>query len=158
MYKIWLALLVMGPCLFAHGDEKNCKEVSGGIVTNFLTESGTVNFATGSGKQFKFTTLGTATGDLKGALGVYIFSITAGPNNSVVVRVHHHWVTEAGDTIFLQDATATAFQVGAFSGVYAVADDSYTGNIIGGTGRFADATGPPGRKKIVNVGNRGLAL
>jgi hypothetical protein len=136
MRKIWMALLVMAPCLFAHGDQKNCKEVSGGIVTNFLTESGTVN-----GQQFVFTTLGTATGDLRGGLGVYIFSITPGPNNSVVAKVHHHWVTDAGDTIFAQDATANGFQVGPFSGVYAVADDSYTVNIIGGTGRFAGATG-----------------
>ena len=30
MRKIWIALLVMAPCLFAHGDQKNCKEVSGG--------------------------------------------------------------------------------------------------------------------------------
>jgi hypothetical protein len=36
---------------------------------------------------------------------------------------------------------ANGFQVGPFSGVYAVADDSYTVNIIGGTGRFAGATG-----------------
>ena len=38
MRKIWIALLVMAPCLFAYGDEKNCKEVSGGIVTNVLNE------------------------------------------------------------------------------------------------------------------------
>jgi hypothetical protein len=30
MRKIWIALLVMAPCLFARGDEKNCKEVSEG--------------------------------------------------------------------------------------------------------------------------------
>jgi hypothetical protein len=134
--KIWIAMLVIAPCLFAHGDQKNCKEVSGGIVTNFLTESGTVN-----GQHFVFATLGTATGDLRGGLGVYIFSITPGQNNSVVAKVHHHWVTEAGDTISAQDATANGFQVGSFSGVYAVADDSYTVNIMGGTGRFAGATG-----------------
>ena len=140
MCKIWIALLVMAPCLFAHGDQKNCKEVSGGIVTNFLTESGTVNLADESGKQFIYTTLGTATGDLAGALGVYIFSITPGVNG-VVAKVHHHWVTDAGDTIYLQDATANAFQVGPYSGTYAVADNSYTVSIIGGTGRFAGATG-----------------
>jgi hypothetical protein len=140
MCKKWIALLVMMPCLFAHGDENNCKEVSGGVVTNFLTERGTVNFANESGKQFIYTTLGTATGDLAGALGVYIFSITPGANG-VVAKVHHHWVTAAGDTIYLQDATATAFQVGPYPGVYAVADNSYTVNIIGGTGRFAGATG-----------------
>jgi hypothetical protein len=141
MRKIWIAFLMMVPCMFVRGDESDCKEVSGGIVTNVLNESGTVNFATESGKQFIATTLGTATGDLKGAVGVYFFSITPEPNNSLVAKVHHHWVTEAGDTIFLQDATATAFQVGPFSGVYAVADDSYVVKVIGGTGRFAGATG-----------------
>jgi hypothetical protein len=105
MRKIWIALLVMVPCLFARGDEKNCKEVSGGVVTNFLTESGTVNFPNESNKLFVFTTLGTATGDLAGGIGVYIFSFT--PGNPAVANVHHHWVTEAGDTIFAQDATAT---------------------------------------------------
>jgi hypothetical protein len=37
MRKSWIALLVMMPCLFAYGDENKCKEVSGGIFTNFLT-------------------------------------------------------------------------------------------------------------------------
>jgi hypothetical protein len=126
MYKSGIALLVMMPCIFAHGDENNCKEVSGGAVTNFLTESETVNFANESGIQFIYTILGTVTGNLAGALGV-------------VAKVHHHWVTDAGDTIYLQDATANAFH--PYSGVYAVADDSYTVNIIGGTGRFAAPAG-----------------
>ena len=102
MRKFWIALLIMAPCLFAYGDEKNCKEVSGGILTNLLSESGTVN-----GQQFVVTTLGTATGDLAGGIGVYIFSITPGSNNSIVAKVHHHWVTEAGDTIFAEDATSS---------------------------------------------------
>ena len=134
MRNIWIAFLMMAPCLFAQGDEKNCKEVSGGIVTNFLTESGKVN-----GQPFVFTTHGTATGDLAGGIGVYIFSFT--PGTIAFAKVHHHWVTEAGDTIFAQDATATAYQVGPFSGIYAVGGGSYTVNIIGGTGRFAGATG-----------------
>jgi hypothetical protein len=141
MRKLWITILMMVPCMFARGDDRNCKEVGGGIVTNFLTESGTVNFPNESGKAFKFTTLGTATGDLQGALGVYIFSITAGSNNSVVVKVHHHWVTEAGDSIFAQDATANAYQVGPYAGIYAVGGGSYTVNIIGGTGRFEGANG-----------------
>ena len=29
MRKIWIALLVMVPCLFARGDEKNCREGAG---------------------------------------------------------------------------------------------------------------------------------
>jgi hypothetical protein len=137
--KIWTALLVMTHCLFALGGENNCKEVSGGVVTNFLTESGTVNFPNESNKQFAFTTLGTATGDLAGGIGVYIFSFT--PGNPAIANVHHHWVTEAGDTIFAQDATATAYPVGPYSSIYAVGGGSYTVNIMGGTGRFAGATG-----------------
>ena len=65
------------PCLFAQGDEKDCQEVSGGIVTNFLNEQGTVN-----GTSFVNETLGTATGDLKGALGVYVLSLQPGPNGT----------------------------------------------------------------------------
>jgi hypothetical protein len=91
--------------------------------------------------NFVAATLGTVTGDLRGAIGVYFFSITGAGGPTVVAKVHHHWVTEAGDTIFLADATATAFQVGTFTGVYAVGDDSYMVKIIGGTGRFAGATG-----------------
>ncbi len=132
MRKIWIALLTLAPCLFAQGDEKNCKEVSGGIVTNVLAESGTVN-----GMNFVATSLGTATGDLRGGIGVYFLSITGVGTSNVVAKVHHHWVTEAGDTIFAENATANAFQVGTLAGVYGVGDDSYTVNIIGGTGRFA---------------------
>jgi len=153
MRKIWIAFLMMVPCLFAQGDQKNCKEVSGGVVTNFLNESGTFN-----GESFKFTTLGTATGDLRGAVGVYIFSITAGQNNSAIAKVHVHWVTEAGDTIFLEDATANAFQVGVFTGVYAVGDDSYTVNIIGGTGRFAGATGKLSTSGVLDISQGKVVL
>jgi len=142
MRKLWIAILMMVPCMFARGDDRNCKEVSGGIVTNFLTESGMVKFGTGTGngQSFVFTTLGTATGDLAGGIGVYIFSFTP-TGTTAVAQVHHHWVTEAGDTIFAQDATANAYQVGPFSGVYAVANDSYVVKVVGGTGRFAGATG-----------------
>jgi hypothetical protein len=44
MRKIQITLFMMLPCLLASGDGSNCKEVSWGIATNFLTESGTVNF------------------------------------------------------------------------------------------------------------------
>ena len=109
-------------------------------MTNFLTESGTVNFPHEGSKQFVFTTLGTATGDLAGGIGVYIFSFTPA-GNTAVANVHHHWVTDAGDTINLADATANACQVGSHGGIYSVGGGSYTATITGGTGRFANATG-----------------
>jgi hypothetical protein len=137
MRKICIALLVMMPSMFAQGDEKNFKEVSGGIVTNILLDESGMVF----GKNFVATSLGTVTGDLRGGIGVYFFSITGVGTPNVVAMVHHHWVTEAGDTIFLEDATANAFQVGTLPGIYGVGDGSYTVNIIGGTGRFDGAKG-----------------
>jgi hypothetical protein len=126
----------MAPCLFAHGDEKNCQLVSGGVVTNFLDESGVVN-----GMSFVTATLGTTTGDLRGGIGVYVFSITGGSNNSpLVIQVHHHWVLDTGDTIFLADAHATAHPTGV-PGLYATGEGEYIVQIVGGTGRFAGASG-----------------
>jgi hypothetical protein len=136
MRKVWIALLLFVPCLFARGGEAQCKEVSGGILTNILNESGMVN-----SQSFVATTLGTVTGDLKGAIGVYFLSISGQGTPQVIAKVHHHWVTEAGDTIFLENATATSFQAGPLSGVYAVGNNSYVVMIKGGTGRFANATG-----------------
>jgi hypothetical protein len=110
------------PALFA-GDP-HCKQVGGAISTNFLDAS---------------TTLGTATGDLKGALGVTVQSVAPGPNGAIVFHNQHHWVTESGDTLSLQDADATALPT-AIPGFVAL---SYTQGvqIIGGTGRFAGAKG-----------------
>ena len=119
---------MMSSCLFARDDETYCREVSGGIVTDFLSPP-----AVGS------STLGTATGDLRGGLGVVILGITNGQNGSTVFHVQHHWVTETGDTIFLADAYATAYPT-SVSGLFAAKYIDGV-NITGGTGRFAGATG-----------------
>ena len=134
MRKIWIAFLMMAPCLLAQGGENDGRLVSGGVVTNFLNESGTVN-----GVPFVNETLGTATGDLKGGLGVYVLTLKQGPNGTALFHNHHHWVTEAGDAIFLADADAIAYPSGVpglFSAIYPNGV-----NITGGTGRFAGAHG-----------------
>ena len=74
-------------------------------MTNVLGEKGTVN-----GQDFVATTLGTVTGDLRGAIGVYFLSITGVGTPKVVAKVHHHWVTETGDTIFLENAPRRRFK------------------------------------------------
>jgi hypothetical protein len=113
-----LAMFMVVPCLVA--EDPHCKQVGGAISTNFLDAS---------------TTLGTATGDLKGGIGVSIASISDGP----VFHNQHQWVTESGDTLFLEEADAAGLPT---------ADPSLLGirykngvRITGGTGNFANARG-----------------
>jgi hypothetical protein len=102
--------------------KRECTSVSGSAMTNFITED---------------TTLGTVTGDLKGAVSARILRITPGDNGKLVFEVHHTFVTEAGDTLRTGVATAEGTPIG--EGVYHVAYKPQP--IVGGTGRFADATG-----------------
>jgi hypothetical protein len=118
-----------------------CVHVGGGVITNV-------------GVISSDRTLGTATGDLKGAVGVQIISQSPGPNGTTVFTVHHFWVTEAGDTIFVEPAQLTAVPVAP--GLFAVV--TYPISISGGTGKFKGATG---KLKIIgeadfNAGEIGL--
>ena len=83
------------------------------------------------------TTLGTVTGDLKGAVAATILEIAPGDNGTTVFTVQHHIVTESGDTLSVDKARATAVMVAP--GLFAVV--SYPVTIVGGTGRFAGASG-----------------
>jgi hypothetical protein len=126
MTKMWILSLLIAPVLFARDDssERRCRDVGGSISINFIDPT---------------DTLGTATGDLGGGLGVHVLSVTAGPNGTTILHNHHHWVTVQGDTILFDDADATLFPT-PISGLFAA---SYLKGvvIIGGTGRFANATG-----------------
>src|SRR3974390_3090754 len=85
------------------------------------------------------STFGYATGDLKGSVGVSILS-TQQPQGThdLILNVQHHWVSESGDVISLDPATAYTTQVA--DGVYAVVN--YQFHINGnGTGKFAGASG-----------------
>ena len=105
-------------------EEGHCRHVGGGILTNFLDTN-----TCGGGT----CTDGTATGDLRGAVGVAVLS-----QNGNVLHNHHHWVTESGDTITFEDADLT---------LLANVNGQYLGNylngvaITGGTGGFAGASG-----------------
>jgi hypothetical protein len=124
MPRIWIAFLMMVPCLFVQGHENNCQEVGGAILTNFLTPT---------------TTLGTATGDLKGGIGVDELSTSSGQNGSQIIQTQPHWVTESGDTIFLAPSAVTVFPP-SVDGL-SVASYIKGVTITGGTGRFDGAHG-----------------
>ena len=109
-------------------DAAQCRHVGGGVLTNFLQPGDCV------GSFQNLCTDGTTTGDLKGSVGVSILGI-----NGNVFHVHHHWVTESGDTIFLNDANLTTFPT---SDPNRVLGDYLDGvKITGGTGAFDGANG-----------------
>ena len=105
------------PGIAAGGE--HCQDVGGGVLTNFLDSTHTE---------------GTSTGDIRGAVGVAILGV-----NGNVYHVQHHWVTDSGDTIFLQNADLTLFPT---SDPNRVLGDYLNGvEISGGTGRFEGANG-----------------
>jgi len=84
----------------------------------------------------KSTTMGTATGDLKGAVAATILSVTQNPDGTASFTVQHHFVTESGDTIKFAKATALTMPLSATR--FAIID--YPVHISGGTGKYANAT------------------
>ena len=108
-----------------NSENSSCKVVGGMLMTNF----GAIDAA---------TTMGNATGDLRGAVsGTILGTPQPGPGNTVVFHVQHHWVTETGDTILFDPAVATTIQVSPTL----LAIVTYPVHIKGGTGKFAGATG-----------------
>ena len=82
------------------------------------------------------TTMGPVTGDLRGSVGATILSTEVNGSN-LVFHVQHHWVTESGDTLSFDPATATSTPVAP--GLYAIV--TYPVHLTGGTGKFAGGTG-----------------
>jgi len=108
-------------------DGGHCRHVGGGVLTNFLDKA-TCGGPTGLCSD------GTATGDLKGAIGVSVLAVTGN-----VFHVHHHLVTETGETVFWKDADLTTFPTGGSGRVLA---DYLNGVMITrGTGGFEGAAG-----------------
>lgn len=103
----------------------HCSDVGGAILTNVG------GFGQIDGSP---TTMGIATGDLKGAIGV---QITNASPDFTTIAVQHHWVTENGETLNIDRATL----VGVFVGQGLLGVKEYKAHLSGGTGRFANATG-----------------
>jgi hypothetical protein len=121
---ITLALLSVAHTAGAAEGNAHCSTVGGLIMTNF-------------GVIDANTTLGSATGDLRGGVSATILSIT-GTQSAPIFNVQHHWVTESGDTIFFGQVKASGIQV-LDTAIYGVTFEPL--RITGGTGRFQGAAG-----------------
>jgi hypothetical protein len=95
------------------------------------------------------TTMGVSTGDLKGAVSATIGSVTGNPDGTVSFVVQHHFVTDAGETILFNPATAVTLPVSSTR--YAVLD--YPVTINGGTGKYAHAIGQLNSIGAVDLGS-----
>jgi len=105
--------------------DRHCVLVGGTVMTNF-------------GAIDQNTTMGTATGDLRGAVsGTLLGAPQPGAGNTLVFHVQHHWVTESGDTLTFDPAVATTAPLSQT--LFAII--TYPVHLTGGTGKFAGATG-----------------
>ena len=102
-----------------------CSNLGGAILTN-VGGFGQINGSP--------TTMGVATGDLKGAIGVQI--VGSSPDFTSIT-VQHHWVTDNGETLNFGQGTLH----GTFVAPGLLAVTEYKAQLNGGTGRFANATG-----------------
>lgn len=114
--------------------ERHCVPVGGMLMTNF-------------GAIDANTTMGIATGDLRGAVSGTLTEPPRQVGDKVVFHIQHHWVTESGDMITFAPAVATTTPLSKT--LFAVND--YPIQITGGTGKFAGATGD-----ITNIGEADL--
>ena len=110
--------------------ERHCVPVGGTVMTNF----GAIDLN---------TTMGSATGDLRGAVSGTLLGPPQLVSGTVVFHVQHHWVTESGDMLTFDPAVATTAPISQT--LFAVI--TYPVHVTGGTGKFAGATGD-----IINIG------
>jgi hypothetical protein len=104
--------------------DRHCVPVGGMLMTNF-------------GAIDANTTMGIATGDLRGAVSGTLTEAPRQAGDKLVFHIQHHWVTESGDMIAFAPAVATTTPLSKT--LFAVND--YPIQITGGTGKFAGATG-----------------
>jgi hypothetical protein len=122
--SLMAALTLSAVSAFAQTTYRQCRTVGGTMATNLAVVD-------------QSTTLGNATGDLKGAVTAAILSVSPNSDGTVSFRVQHHLVTDAGDAISFAPATAVTQPLSAT--LFAIL--SYPVHISGGTGRYAKATG-----------------
>ena len=136
------ALLLPLLAVHAYGANPHCSAVGGAILTNLG------GFGQIDGWP---TTMGVATGDLKGAIGVQI--VAASPDFTSIT-VQHHWVTDAGETLSIDSATL----YGAYVTSTLLGVKEYKAHLSGGTGRFEHATGDMSFMGEIDLGSGQVVL
>jgi len=103
-----------------------CESVGGVLMTNIgAIAAGGIN-------------LGPVFGDLQGSVAAKILSYNTADGT---YSVQHYWVTTSGDTILFAPATLHPTYPTSDHNIVAVPWGHYIATIIGGTGKFAGATG-----------------
>jgi len=115
-----LALLITAS---AWAGDHECQTVGGVLMTNLGAIAGVTN-------------LGPVSGDLAGSVAATIL----GQNSDGTFNVQHYWVTSAGETILLKQAVLKPAAT-SDPNVVAVLWGNYSSDILGGTGKFKNATG-----------------
>jgi hypothetical protein len=124
----------------AWAKDKECQAVGGMLMTNI-------------GAIEDVTNLGPATGDLQGSIAATI----KGQDAQGDYLVQHYWVNTAGETILLKQAVLKPVATND-PNVVAVLWGNYSSDILGGTGKFANATGRIDYFGIADFKERTLVL
>jgi hypothetical protein len=117
-----IVLLISSPT-WAWASDHECQTVGGMLMTNIGAIEGVTN-------------LGPVTGDLQGSVAATI----KGRDSEGDFLVQHYWVTSSGETIALKEAVLKPVAT-SDPNVVAVLWGNYSSDILGGTGKFKNATG-----------------
>jgi len=118
-----ICLLATGAAAQSPQAQPHCVPVGGTVMTNIISPDTDSSLP---------RTLGTATGDLRGAVAAVLRSITPGDDGTTVFTVQHHWTTEAGDSLQIAEAQAKASEIALNSGLFGIVE--YRVDIVNGTG------------------------
>ena len=119
-----ILLLVFSVLLTAPAWARHCETVGGVLMTNINVIKGETN-------------LGPVFGDLQGSVAATVQGVDSEGN----FLIQHYWVNAAGETILFKQAVLKPVFVSQDGPVVAVLWGNYSSEIVGGTGKYRNATG-----------------
>ena len=137
---VCVAVVAFGLLLTVPAWAGQCQDVGGVLITNIGAIEGITN-------------LGPVYGDLQGSVAATI----KGQDSEGNYLVQHYWVTSTGETMLLKQAVLKPVAT-SDPNVVAVLWGNYSSDILGGTGKFANATGRIGYFGIADFKEKTLVL